>query len=270
MNERYLQRFGGVGRLYGRAALERFARSRVLVIGIGGVGSWASEALARSGVGTVVLADLDDVCVTNTNRQAHALEGHYGRPKVDAMAERLLAIHPEMRVERVAAYVTAANAREMVAGGYDALVDAVDRRSHKCAILAAALDAGVSAVTVGGAGGRKDAGAVRTGDLAQSEGDELLRQVRKKLRREYGLAQGGKEPFGIRCVYSAEKQVYPRADGTVCAEPEEGVRIALDCQSGFGTSVAVTGTFGFAAAGEVLGLLAGRGGPENARGVEGV
>ena len=259
MTDDYTQRFGGVSRLFGREGFARLATARVAVIGVGGVGSWAVEGLARSGVGALTLIDLDDVCVTNVNRQLPALDGAIGRPKVTVLAERVRLINPACRVETVSEFFTDETAARLMAPGFDVVIDAVDLMSHKARIIAAARDIGARCVTVGGAGGRRDAGSVRTGDLGEAENDELLRQVRKKLRRDHAFGPGqmkGKTIWGVRCVWSAEPRVFPHADGTCQPQPETGSNLKLDCESGFGTAVFVTGAFGLAAAGEAVRLLA--------------
>ena len=256
MDEPYRQRFGGVGRLYGAAALPRLHAAHVAVVGVGGVGSWVVEGLARSGVGALTLIDLDDVCVTNTNRQSHALADTVGRPKVAVLAERVRAINPDCRVGAVTEFLTAANAGTLLAGAYTWVVDAIDGVTNKALLLATCVQLGQPVLTVGGAGGRRDATRVRCADLGEAQGDELLRLVRKKLRRDHGFAHGEGNVYGIPCLYSNEKPVYPWADGTCATEPEPGSSLKLDCASGFGTGVFVTGAFGFAAAGEVVRRIA--------------
>jgi tRNA A37 threonylcarbamoyladenosine dehydratase len=252
----YYDRFGGIARLYGRDGLERLRRAHVAVVGVGGVGSWTVEALARSGVGAITMIDLDDVCVTNTNRQLHALEGQIGRPKVEVLAERVAAIHPGCTVDAKCEFFTASSAERLLGGGYDFVVDAIDKLSNKCLVIVGCRERGIPLLTVGGAGGRRDGTAVRVDDLAFSEQDELLRQVRRKLRRECGFPRDVQAPFGIACVYSPEKPQFPWSDGTACSTPEPGSSLKLDCATGFGTATFVTGVFGFAAAGEVVRRLA--------------
>jgi tRNA A37 threonylcarbamoyladenosine dehydratase len=256
LSDDYVARFGGLGRLYGAAALPRLHAAHVAVVGVGGVGSWVVEGLARSGVGALTLVDLDDVCVTNTNRQLHALTGAVGRPKVAVLAERVRAINPECRVTEAVEFFTAQSAERLLATRYDWLVDAIDGMSNKALLIASCVTAQQPLLTVGGAGGRRDATRIRVGDLGESQGDDLLRLVRKKLRRDHGFARGEGNTYGIPCVYSNEKPVYPWADGTCATEPEPGSSLKLDCASGFGTGVFVTGAFGFAAAGEIVRRLA--------------
>ncbi|HLP25492.1 MAG TPA: tRNA threonylcarbamoyladenosine dehydratase [Acidobacteriota bacterium] len=256
MNDDYVSRFGALGRLYGAAALPRLHAAHVAVVGVGGVGSWVVEALARSGIGALTLVDLDDVCVTNTNRQLHALADTVGRPKVAVLAERVRAINPDCRVTTHTEFFTAQSAERLLAAKFTWLVDAIDGMSNKALLIAACVQRGQPVLTVGGAGGKRDATRIRVGDLGESQGDDLLRLVRKKLRRDHGFARGEHQIYGIPCVYSNEKPVFPWANGTCSTEPEPGTSLKLDCASGFGTGVFVTGAFGFAAAGEVVRRIA--------------
>ena len=254
----YLDRFGGVGRLVSRDGLKRLRAAHVCVVGVGGVGSWVVEGLARSGIGALTLIDLDDVCVTNVNRQLPALDGQIGRPKVTVLAERVRLINPECQVRVEMEFFTPATAARLLATRYDMVVDAIDRMSQKAYLIAASRERGLPVVTIGAAGGRRDATRIRAGDIGEA-GDELLRQVRKKLRRDHGFSSGahrGITRMGVRCVWSEESPIFPWADGTCAATPEPGSNLALDCESGFGTAVFVTGVFGLVAAGEVVNTLA--------------
>lgn len=249
----WLDRFSGVGRLYGADALERLRSAHAAVIGIGGVGSWTAEALARTGVGEISLIDLDDICVTNVNRQLHAVDGQIGQSKVAAMAERIGTINPDCTVHAVAEFFTASNAEALLSPNFDAVVDAIDSVSHKCILIAACRDRGLPVVVAGGAGGKSDPSKVDTDDLAFATNDRLLKRVRKKLRAEYGFSpEPLKQPFGIRSVFSAENAVYPWADGTIGDEPDPDTPLRLNCESGFGTASFVTGTFGLTAAAEAV------------------
>ena len=253
------ERFGGLGRLYGRHALERLARAHVAVVGVGGVGSWTVEALARSGVGRLTLIDMDDVCITNTNRQLPALEGEIGRPKVEVLAERVARICSGCQVEPVSEFFLESSADRLLAPPcqpYDWVVDAVDRAAIKTLLIAKAKEQGLNVLTVGGAGGRRDGTQVRCSDLGSTVGDVLLKQVRRELRRSYGWANGVGNDYGVPAIYSAEPQVFPQRDGTVCATREAGENLRMDCASGYGAACFVTGAFGFAAAGEVVRRIA--------------
>jgi tRNA A37 threonylcarbamoyladenosine dehydratase len=251
----YLARFGGIGRLFGTEALERLRAAHVCIIGVGGVGSWTVEALARSGIGALTLIDADDVCTTNINRQLPALTETVGRPKVQVLAERVAAIAPECNVTVVADFYTKAGANELLSTNFHFVIDAVDRMSTKAHIIASCRERGLSVLTCGAAGGRRDGTQVRSVDLGLAGQDELLRQVRRKLRRDHGFEPGVKvraEPMGIPCVFSPEKPMYPQADGSCSVEAEPGTSLRMDCASGFGAATFVTGVFGFVAAGEVV------------------
>ena len=255
-SEDYAQRFGGLARLYGNAGLARLRTAHVGVIGVGGVGSWTVEALARSGVGALTMIDLDDVCVTNVNRQLPALDGQIGRAKTDVLAERVRLINPACAVTGVMEFFTAASAARLLERRYDFVIDATDKLANKYAIIVACRERGIPVLTMGGAGGKRDGTAVRVADLAHTEQDELLRQVRRKLRRECGFSRDVRAEFGVPCVYSPEQPVYPWTDGTCAREPEPDGSLKLDCATGFGTATFVTGAFGFAAAGEVVRRIA--------------
>jgi tRNA A37 threonylcarbamoyladenosine dehydratase len=254
MTDSFEDRFGGIGRLYGASGLARLRRARVCVVGIGGVGSWAVEALARSGLGALTLIDLDDVCVSNTNRQLHALDGTVGLPKVEVMAARARLIQPECEVTPIARFLTPSTVDELLAPPFDYVVDAIDDLHNKCLLLASCRARGLRVVTVGGAGGRRDPTAIQVDDLTRSGQDGLLRRTRKRLRQEHAFPDDG--PWGIPCVFSREAAVFPSPDGEVCAAPARGESLRMDCASGFGAATFVTGAFGFAAAAVVVGALA--------------
>jgi tRNA A37 threonylcarbamoyladenosine dehydratase len=247
----YQSRFGGLARLYGSSGLERLRQAHVCVIGLGGVGSWAVEALARSGVGRLTLIDLDDVCISNVNRQLHALAGELGKPKVEVMARRAVAINPDCVVNPLHSFFLKSNASQILAAGFDAVLDAIDSPSLKCFLIASCQRAGIPVTVVGGAGGRQDPTAIQVIDLAFSSGDRLLQQVRRKLRRDYAFPRGD-HAFGVECVVSREFPVFPTREGCVSANRAEAVDLRLDCTSGFGTASFVTGAFGLAAASRVV------------------
>ncbi len=255
MSDDFQDRFDGVGRLLGRDSLSRLRAAHVCVVGVGGVGSWTVEGLARSGIGALTLIDMDDVCVTNINRQLPALDGQIGKQKVDVLAERVKLINPACRVNVVSEFFTKSSAERMLAPEFDYVVDAIDSVSNKALLIAECKRLRRRVITVGGAGGKRDATSIRSGDLGDSEGDGLLKLVRRKLRTDHGYELGkprGKMHFDVRCVWSSEKPVFPWADGTCRAEAEPDSNLKLDCESGFGTAVFVTGAFGLAVAGEVV------------------
>ncbi|WP_297572815.1 tRNA cyclic N6-threonylcarbamoyladenosine(37) synthase TcdA [uncultured Deefgea sp.] len=256
MSELYLRRFAGIARLYGANGLMRFYSARVCVIGVGGVGSWAAEALARSGVGQVTLIDLDDVCISNTNRQLPALSGEFGRMKVAVLADRMLAINPEIDVVQIEDFISTENFTEYLAGKFEYVIDCIDSVKTKAALIAWCRRNKVKLITVGGAGGQIDPTQVKVDDLSRTLQDPLASKVRSLLRREYQFPKQGKK-FGIECVYSTEQLVYPQADGSVCAiKPQAGEGVRLDCEGGFGAVMTVTATFGLVAVSRVLKGLA--------------
>lgn len=248
------RRFGGVARLYGEAGARRIRSAHVVVVGIGGVGSWSAEALARSGVARITLVDMDHVAESNINRQVHALTATLGQSKVDAMRERIAQIHPGCRVDAVDAFVEPDNWQHLLPGPVDAVIDACDQTRAKVALAAWALQRGsaVHFITAGAAGGRRHAQRIEIGDLAQVTHDPLLARVRQQLRRHWGACGAGRA-IGVMCVFSREPAVLPAACGSA-AEVDAG----LSCH-GYGSSVAVTASFGMCAAGWILdGLAAGR------------
>ncbi|MEO0056065.1 MAG: hypothetical protein RLZZ50_2012 [Verrucomicrobiota bacterium] len=256
MSENHEARFGGLARLYGREVLARLRAAHFCVVGVGGVGSWTAEALARGGAGAITLIDLDEVCVSNVNRQLHALDGQIGRAKVDVLAERIRLINPECRVEAVQEFFVASSAGRLLAPerAYTVVVDAIDSVAHKALLLASCVARGLPVVSTGGAGGKRDGTRLRIGDLGESGGDDLLRQVRKTLRREHGFPGGEGHRYGVRVVWSTEPAVYPWADGTCSASPEPGASTRLDCSAGLGAAMWVTAAFGLAAAQEAVRL----------------
>lgn len=249
LSDSYLFRFGGIARLYGQPALVKLSAAKVAVIGIGGVGSWAAEALVRTGVGQVTLYDLDDVCTSNINRQLHALDSTVGKSKVEVMAARLLDINPEAKITVISRFITTNNLAQELDQGFDVVIDATDTVPVKAGIINWCRRNKVGLVVVGGAGGQVDPRLITTADLVRTTQDPLLARVRSLLRRDYGFTRDIKKRFNVECVYSTEQLVYPQADGSVaCKKPDAGEALKLDCASGFGSATFVTGIFGFVAA----------------------
>lgn len=249
----FARRFGGVRRLYGDAGLERFAGASVAVVGVGGVGSWAAEALARSALGKITLIDLDHVAESNINRQLHAADSTLGKSKVDAMAARLLDINPACAVRTIDDFVTPENVGELLGGDLDVVLDATDQVRAKVAIAGFCRARGLGLVMAGAAGGRRDPTRIRHADLAQVQGDRLLAKVRSLLRRTPDFSRSGSKKFGIACVFSDEQVVRPVA---IDCQPAT-VAGGLSC-AGYGSAVCVTAPFGMAAAALVLERLSGR------------
>ena len=256
-----MHRFGGIERLYGRGSLERLAGCRVAVIGIGGVGSWLVEALARSGIGHLSLFDADDTCVSNSNRQLPALEGNFGLNKAELMKARCLAINPDMQVEAVASFITPANMAEWLESGFDLVVDACDSFRVKVELIAWCRRRKQKIIVVGAAGGRTDPTQIRIRDLARTEQDALLALIRRKLRTEFNFPKNKDRYFSVPAVYSLENVQYPQADGSVCGirpETDKEGGLKLDCGDGLGAATHVTGAFAFAAAAKAMEILLGR------------
>lgn len=253
----YFDRFSGIARLYGQEAFDRIRSAHLCVIGIGGVGSWTAEALARTGVAKLTLVDLDEVCVTNVNRQLPALDGQIGRFKIEAVAERLRKINPHLEVVEEMAFFTENTAARLLAPGYGGIVDAIDNVKQKAFLISTCREQKIPLVVAGGAGGKQNPACLASNDLAFATNDRLLRLVRKELRQNYSFpSEASKEPFGVRAVYSTENAKFPWSDGTVREEAEPGSHLRLNCDTGFGTSSMVTGSFGFAAAAELVKLIA--------------
>jgi tRNA A37 threonylcarbamoyladenosine dehydratase len=251
------RRFGGIARLYGDAALARFRSAHVCVIGVGGVGSWIVEALARSAIGRITMIDLDNVAESNINRQIHALSDTLGKAKVTALAERIAQINPFCQVTEIEDFVTPDNLDEMIDScRYDYVIDAIDNVRAKTALIAYCRDKGINLITIGGAGGQIDPTRIEIRDLSRTEQEPLLAKVRKRLRAYHGFPRGTKNKFGIDAVFSTEPLRFPDT-GEACAldgEDKTGIT-GLNC-AGFGSSMVVTASFGLVAAAQVLRKLA--------------
>lgn len=249
----FARRFGGIARLYGERALERFRAAHVCVIGVGGVGSWIVEALARSAVGHLTLIDLDNVAESNINRQIQALTSTVGMPKIEALRERIAQINPFCKVTLVEDFIDPDNIPQMVGTDrFDYVVDAIDSVKAKAALIAYCRDHKLPLVTIGGAGGQIDPTRIEVRDLARTEQEPLLKKVRKLLRAQYGFSRGEKQKYHIDAVFSMEPLRYPEAEDAC----EIGSSVTgLNC-AGFGSSMVVTASFGMIAAGHILRKLA--------------
>ncbi|MDO5691619.1 MAG: tRNA threonylcarbamoyladenosine dehydratase [Pseudomonadota bacterium] len=243
------RRFGGLARLYGAQGAERIRQAHVAVVGIGGVGSWAAEALARSGVARITLIDLDHVAESNVNRQIHALTGTIGQAKVQAMRERIAQIHPGCMVNGVEEFVAPANWPGVLPAPPHAVIDACDQVAAKVAMAAWAMGRRACFITVGAAGGKRLGERVEIADIAQVTHDPLIAQLRYRLRRHHGAPAGGRR-MGVAAVFSRENVALPQACGV-----DGDVDGSLNCH-GYGSTVAVTATFGLCAAGWVLDQIA--------------
>ena len=244
-------RFGGIVRVYGKKAMEKIQHARILVIGIGGVGSWVAEALARTGVGHMTLVDLDDVCVTNINRQVHAINSTVGKFKVDVMKDRIAEINPFCEVDTKQCFFSPKNLSAVFDKDYDFVIDACDDFTNKCVLIDYCRQNKIPTIVMGGAGGKADPLQIRVTDMSSSSNDRLLARLRKQLRQEFSFPGENGGDFGIWAVWSHERAVYPTADGCVTFQPP-GLARNMDCSEGFGSLSFVTGAFAFAASSLVI------------------
>lgn len=248
------RRFGGVGRLYGLDALQTFQSAHVCIVGIGGVGSWAAEALARSSIGHITLIDLDMIAESNVNRQIHALGDEFGKAKVSAMAARIRAINPVCHVTEIEDFVSTENLEDTLGADFDYVVDAIDQVRVKAAMIAYCKGRKIPLITAGAAGGQIDPTRIQVTDLAHTIQDPLLSKVRALLRKEYGFSRDQKKKFNIPAVFSTEPLRYPESPTACDLAPNQA---GLGC-AGFGSSVCITATFGLFSAAEALRHLASR------------
>lgn len=247
--DNYEQRFGGIGRLYTAEGLAKLRQAHICVIGIGGVGSWAVEALARSGIGKITMIDMDDICVTNINRQIHAMSGTIAQLKTEAMQERIAKINPECEVEIIDDFLTPENIPYYLNRGYDYVIDAIDSVRVKAALIAYCKRNKIKIITTGGAGGQTDPTQIQIADLSKTIQDPLASKVRSLLRKEYHFSQNPKRKFGIDCVFSTQPLIFPKM-GENCE-----ISATMNCANGFGAVTMITATFGFFAVSRVIDKL---------------
>lgn len=251
------RRFGGIARLYGEHGLSAFRRAHVCVIGVGGVGSWTVEALARSAIGEITMIDLDHLAESNVNRQIHALTDTLGQAKVEALRARIAQINPACVVHGVEDFIDPDNVASLIPPGrFDYVIDAIDNARAKTALIVHCRAQQIPLITIGSAGGQVDPTRIEVCDLSRTEQEPLLARVRKQLRRVHGFPRGTKHKFGIDAIYSSEPVKMPEVCATDEAGDEEGVT-GLSC-AGYGSSVVVTASFGFVAAAHALRKLAER------------
>ncbi len=249
----YQTRFAGIARLYSDIGANRLKNAHVAVIGLGGVGSWTVEALARTGVGTLTLIDLDDIAESNVNRQLHALSSTFSQTKVDVLAERVLQINPDCIVHRIEDFVTKDNIADYINSQHNVVIDAIDAVAAKAALIAFSKRQKIKIITIGGAGGQTDPLLITKGDLAKTIQDPLSAKVRSELRRVYNFSKNTKRRFGIECIYSTEQLKFPTADGGVSQQKQQAQGSGkMDCATGFGSFVGVTSTFGMLAASRAI------------------
>ena len=240
-DDEYDRRFAGIGRLYGATAFAQFEQAHVMVVGVGGVGSWAAEALARTGIGQITLVDMDILVASNVNRQLPALSQTLGMEKIRAMAERLLAINPRIKLNLIDDFLTAENVTTLLAEPPTVVLDCIDDVKAKIALILHCRFNKIPLIVAGGAGGKIDPLKIRVADLARTESDPLLAKIRSKLRREYNMCKKPKDKFGVTCVYSVEQPYQPEVCNTG----------GLQC-GGYGSATAMTASVGLVAVAEVL------------------
>lgn len=248
--------FSGIQRLYGLHGFAKIQQAKVAVVGIGGVGSWCAEALARSGVNNIRLIDLDDIAQSNINRQLHALHSTIDCAKVEVMRSRILDINPDCKVDAIEDFATSDTVEQYLSSDIDVVIDAVDSVKAKAAMIAFCKRNKIKIVTVGGAGGQIDPLKITVSDLAKTIQDPLAAKVRSDLRRFYNFSKNPKRNFGVECVYSTEQLRYPQADGSVSFEKtrQQGTG-KMDCSTGFGAFVPVTANFGMIAASRAIAYI---------------
>ncbi len=248
MQEKFEEKFGSLSRVYGDQVLRQIHECHICVVGMGGVGSWAAEALARSGLGKITLVDGDTISKSNMNRQIHALDSTIGEAKVDVMRTRILAINSDCEVQAINSCLDDENLRAILERGYDVVIDAIDSIKYKSAMIYCCKRNKIPIVATGGAGGLTDPTMIEVKDLSRTWNDPLASAVRLCLRQVHNFARDPKRSFGVPCVYSTEQHRYPDKDGNVGYQKPGISGLSLDCGFGYGSSVMVTASFGFTAA----------------------
>ncbi len=253
-DDTFEQRFGGIRRLYGADAVPIIRNLHVCVVGLGGVGSWAVEALARTGVGRLTLVDYDTVALSNVNRQLPAMTDTAGLKKSAVLRARVEQINPDCRCEIIDDFITVQNMRDYLdpARGYGYVIDAIDSIKFKAQMIYHCKRNKIPIIATGGAGGLTDPTMIHVKDLRQTYNDPLAAKVRNRLRSDFGFSKNPKRNFGIECVFSSQQQVYPKADGSVSHEKPGIHGISLDCNMGYGSATFVTAVFGQVAASRVI------------------
>jgi len=248
----YSTRFSAIKRVYGEDASQLISQMHICVVGIGGVGSWAVEALARTGVGKITLIDNDEIAASNINRQIHTLTSTVGQSKVAMMAQRVAEINPHCECEVIDDYLTMKTLADYLSKSYDYVIDAIDSIKFKSAMIHHCKRQKIRIIVTGGAGGLTDPAAIQVADLSRTFNDPLAAKVRWQLRQSYGFSKNPKRRFGVECVFSSEQPVYPKSDGTVSHQKPGIHGVSLDCRFGYGSVSFVTGTFGFIAAARAI------------------
>lgn len=257
MSDDQQRRFLGVQKLYGSKGYQNIQASHVCIVGIGGVGSWVAESLARTHIGELTLIDLDHIAESNINRQIHALSNTLGQAKILAMAERIQQINPDCKVHCIDDHLSCENIIQYILHDFDYVIDCCDQFRIKAALINYCKSNKIHCITIGGAGGRIDPSRIQLSDMTRSEGDALLSKTRKQLRTQHGFSRNLKRRFDIPCVFSTETLRYPDNQGEITMQKSENHSPSgLSCAYGFGSLCAVTSTFGMLASAYVLQRLA--------------
>jgi tRNA A37 threonylcarbamoyladenosine dehydratase len=253
LTQSYLDRFESLARIYGEAALEPLQQAHFCIVGVGGVGSWAAEACARSGIGSISLIDHDDINISNTNRQIHTTLETIECSKVVVLRDRILSINPECHCTAIDDLVTRGNIEKYNLAQYDYVIDAIDHVSHKLTLMHHCRRSKIRCISTGGAGGLTDPTRIEIADLTQTYNDPLLAKIRLALRQKLNYSRNPKRRYSMACVFSTEQSIYPAANGQVSYQkPESPERTTLDCATGIGSFVGVTACFGFTAASHAI------------------
>ena len=249
--------FDGINRLFGNDACDILKDAHICVIGLGGVGSWVVEALARTGVGKLTLIDYDEVASSNINRQLHALHSTIGSKKTTAMRDRVMDINPQCTCNIIDDYFTIENQWELLSADhhYDYVIDAIDSIKFKAAIIYFCKRNKIPVITTGGAGGVTDTTSIQVKDLSRTYNDALAARVRSVLRAEYNFSKNPKRYFGVECIFSVQQKLYPKEDGKVTTSKPGIHGVHLDCRFGYGSVSFVTATFGLMAVSRVINKL---------------
>ena len=244
--------FAGIARLYGNDAYTLIRNMHVCVVGIGGVGSWVVEALARTAVGKITMIDYDTIAESNINRQLHTLSSTIDKKKSTAMQERVKQINPDCEVNIIDDFITLENMSEYISEDYDYVVDAIDSIKFKAGLIYYCKRNKIPVITTGGAGGLTDPSVIKVADLSKTYNDALAAKVRSTLRDQYNFTKNTKRSFRVDCVFSSQQQLYPKENGTVGHEKPGIHGVSLDCRFGYGAASFVTGTFGFIATSHLI------------------
>lgn len=242
----YSYRFSGIERLYGAGSLDKLQAAHICIVGIGGVGTWVAESIARSGVGEISLIDMDEICSSNTNRQLHALTTTVGKSKVQEMKNRIELINPDCKVHAIEDFLTQDSLECLITPQFTWVIDAIDSLSNKCLLINYCKTNNINIITLGAAGGKKDLSKLKLDDLSKTRNDKLLQKVKKQLRQKYNFPRADKK-FLVPCIYSEEMASLPELSCDI-----ENSSLKLDCSSGFGTATHITGSFGFFASAFVI------------------